>query len=89
MWDQLFEFLSADQIMALIEAGKLEPPELTILLIPDGAKLTDLGGDDWDDTPAFCNASGITWDIKGAKLIKVQLGQQWPGSGDKLVGGDI
>lgn len=78
MWDQVFEHLSADQIMALVEAGQLEPPELTIVLIPDDASLTELSGSDWDDTPAHSNASGVSFDIPGAKYIRVKLGQPWP-----------
>ena len=60
MWEQTWENLSAEKIMALIEAGKYdEPPGTEILIVPNDVKLTELTGDDWNDTPASCNASGV------------------------------
>jgi len=60
MWEQTWEDMTAEQIMALIEAGKYAlPPEVEILVMPDEAKLTELEGDDWNDRLANCNASGI------------------------------
>ena len=60
MWNRVWESISAEQVMALIEAGKFEdPPSVRILVMPDDVKLTELYGDDWGDTPASCNASGV------------------------------
>jgi len=83
MWDQTYDNLSANQIMALIEAGNYGgfygdgSPEIEILLIEDTAKLTDLRGDDWDDRPAHSNASGIVG-IKGGVVVTFRVGDKVP-----------
>jgi len=77
MWKQTYESLSAEQIMALIESGKYElPPEISLLLIPDNMKLTELTGDDWNDRPANCNASGV--DSPTGVYVRFIIGQKVP-----------
>ena len=70
--------LSQEKVMALAEAGMLNEDEATLIiaLIPKDAKLTDCWGDDWDDTPASCNASGFSKYPEGTIFLKGQLGKE-------------
>lgn len=70
------EVLCHDKVMALAEGGLLAGWDkvLTIALIPLDAKLTDCSGDDWDDTPAGCNASGFYYYPPGTIILEGQLG---------------
>lgn len=67
--------MTQDQIMVLADANQL-PPEIGgfLALIPKEAKLSDCGGDDWDDCPAYCNASGFHRYPKGTVLLQAKLG---------------
>ena len=77
MWEQTWEDMTAEQIMALIEAGKYDfPPEVEILVMPDEVKLTELEGDDWNDRPANCNASGIN--SPAGFFVKFRVGEKIP-----------
>ena len=76
MWEQTWADMTAEQIMALIEAGKYDPPEVEILVMPDKVKLTELKGADWDDRPANCNASGIN--SPAGFFVKFRVGEKIP-----------
>ena len=77
MWDYVWESISADQVMTLIEEGKLEdPPSVRVLILPDDVKLTELTGDDWDDTPASSNASGIN--APRGHFVDFEVGKKIP-----------
>jgi len=52
------------------------PPEISLLLIPDNMKLTELTGDDWNDRPANCNASGA--DSPAGVYVQFTVGQKVP-----------
>jgi len=69
--------VSQAEVMSLAEAGLLkEKPMLIIALIPKEAKLTDCWGDDWDDAPADCNASGLNKCPEGTIFLRGQLGEE-------------
>jgi hypothetical protein len=65
--------------MKLVDGGKdftnsYESLDLYIALIPKEAKLSSCSGDDWNDTPASSNASGIYTYPKGTIFLKGVLG---------------
>jgi len=62
--------------MAEKEIAEDEVPVLTIALIPKSERLTDCNGDDWDDEPANCNASGFYEYPKGTIFLRGTLGQE-------------
>ena len=49
---------------------------VTIALIPKDNLLTECGGDDWNDTPAYCNASGFYNYPEGTIFLGGKLGQE-------------
>ena len=72
------EHLTQDQVMALAEVGRLDDDymNLEVALIPKDKKLTECGGDDWDDDAAAWNASGFYDYPKGTIFLKGQLGKE-------------
>ena len=66
--------LSQDEVMATVEDGIDSEFRLVIGLIPKKAKLTHCSGDDWDDSPAECNASGFYQYPKGTIFLEGKLG---------------
>lgn len=71
--------LSQDKVMVLADAdklGELSDDPLRIALIPKNEKLSDCNGDDWDDTPADCNASGFYVYPKGTIFLEGNLGKE-------------
>lgn len=66
--------LCQDEVMAMAEGGKSPVDKLLIALIPKAAKLTACGGDDWNDSPAECNASGFYEYPKGTIFLSGELG---------------
>ena len=73
------EELTQDQVMALADADKLGDIYdyiLNVALIPKNKKLTECSGDDWNDNPASCNASGFYNYSKGTIFLKGQLGKE-------------
>lgn len=64
-----------DDEMALIDGGgKSDVYALQIALIPKKARLTECGGDDWDNECAEDNASGFYNYPKGTIFLKGELG---------------
>lgn len=65
-----------DAIMEMAEKNikNIELPELYIALIPKENRLTECGGDDWDDSPAHCNASGFYDYPEGTIFLGGKLG---------------
>lgn len=68
--------LCQDDVMKMAEAGVAEDFELCIALIPKDEKLTKCGGDDWDDAPADCNASGFYRYPEGTIFLQGELGKE-------------
>lgn len=74
--------LCQDQVMALAELGKYSYDSdnwtgvLRIALIPKDKRLTDCGGDDWNDTPAISNASGFYRFPEGTIFLMGKLGEE-------------
>lgn len=64
-----------DDVMAIAECGKSEKT-VRIALIPKDEKLTKCGGDDWNDRPAKCNASGFYDYPEGTIFLSGKLGQE-------------
>lgn len=74
-WDSLsHHLLCQDDVMRLTDNRELERIELVIALIPKNKKLSSFGGDDWNDAPAECNASGFYKYPKGTIFLTGRLG---------------
>ena len=71
--DSMDSEMCLDDAMKLADAGETEL-ELNIALIPKDKRLQDCGGDDWNDTPASCNASGFYHYPEGTIFLKGKLG---------------
>ena len=67
-----------DAIMEMAEKSikNVELPEIYIALIPKEKTLTECGGDDWNDSPAPCNASGFYYYPEGTIFLSGKLGQE-------------
>jgi len=64
-----------DEVMALAEAGlPCDVDDLIVALIPNVTRLTECGGDDWNDHNAQDNASGFYRYPKGTVFLKGKLG---------------
>lgn len=70
-------WLSQDEIMALPKSSDRRPC-LRILLVPDNFDITLLGGDDWNDSPADCNAGPPNNEPTGSVWLDLYLGDRWP-----------
>lgn len=72
-------------IMEMAEKNieSIELPELRIALIPKNKKLTECDGDDWNDAPAYCNASGFYHYPEGTIFLSGKLGQELELQGKK------
>ena len=72
------EHLTQDQVMALAEVGRLDDDymNLEVALIPKDKKLTECGGDDWNDNSAADNASSFYDYPKGTIFLKGWLGKE-------------
>lgn len=74
--------LCQDKVMKLAESGLIDEDDysfngiLQIALIPKEARLTECSGDDWNDTPAECNASGFYTYPEGTIFLEGVLGQE-------------
>jgi hypothetical protein len=69
--------LCQDDVMRLADSGKvIEDLNLVIALIPKEARLQDCGGDDWNDCPAECNASGFYRYPEGTIFLEGNLGEE-------------
>jgi hypothetical protein len=78
--DHYQPYVSQDEIMARAQrhSGHPETPLLRLLLVPEDTDLTTLGGDDWDDAPADCNASEPYDPPEGSVWVELRLGDAWP-----------
>jgi hypothetical protein len=69
--------MSMDQIMLCADKDALpdlDKGRFMLALIPKKASLTQCGGDDWNDTPAYCNASGFYRYPRGTIILRGRLG---------------
>lgn len=64
-----------DDVMAIAQSGKSRK-RVTIALIPKHTSLLQCSGDDWDDVPAECNASGFYEYPEGTIFLEGNLGQE-------------
>ena len=78
--DSATPYLSQDEIMRRAEhfGAHPETPVLRFLLVPVDTNLQDLGGDDWNDAPADCNASQPYNPPEGSRWVELRLGDAWP-----------
>ena len=67
--------LSHEEIMRLADVGDTKE-SVQIALIPIKNKLSECGGDDWNDVPASCNASGFYDYPWGTIFLQGMLGQE-------------
>lgn len=65
-----------DDVMKFVDGGGEYEDDLMIALIPKIARLSECSGDDWNDCPANCNATGIYNYPKGTIFLKGQLGKE-------------
>lgn len=70
--------LCQNEVMALGDGGGITDNygrlEVSIALIPKKARLTECGGDDWDDVCARDNATGFYDYPKGTIFLRGKLG---------------
>ncbi len=71
-------YFSQDELNAAAEQEGPVTPRLRVLLVRDDVDLRTLGGDDWNDAPADCNASEPYRIPEGSEWVELRLGDPWP-----------